>query len=590
MMSFLRVLGLLMLPIAAMAQGGVQQSGPVTPGHAATWFANGILGDGGTGGTMAQQNASDVAITGGSVTGVTLSSSNVTITGGTINGFLTSALGAPVYQAASLGGVVADTGIDQAANINAAIAAMPASGGKLLLPCGNITVASVITLSQNRVTLGSADNNYCSHLNAATMFPTGNFLNITGVYSGIDGLAFDVLPTSAQTAGNITPFRTGGYTVNMAGGYNFLTRALMRGCFICAEMASTGEFSIIRDVVMEFVADGSANPGSGGIDVTNQGIGPENWIENVYMLPNYGASIVYHPSNGIVLRNTGATHMSNNDFTAMANSLVIAPASGQTVQATFSSNNVWDAAIGYCVDINPSGTGYVESTTFTNDWCTGEVGNANGVALIGANSSGSGRAAPIMDTKWIGGVISSIGGQTGTGFLVSDAYSIDTTVMGTTISGYYFGIDVQAGGSHITLADNSIGNYGFFKVTGSNTNQVGINVASGSGDWINIHDNRLYGNTSTALGFLASGTHNRVHDNLGYNPQGAGAATVGASPWTFTAGPTQTNLYIYGGTVSAVSLNGVGLCTSSPCQVDVGPYQSVVLIYSVVPTVVESVH
>jgi hypothetical protein len=525
-------------------------------------------------GTMASQNAN-----------------NVNITGGTINGFATSALGVPVYQAASLGGVVADTGADQAANINAAIAAMPANGGKLLLPCGNITVGSVITLSKNRVTLGSADNAYCSHLNAATTFLTGDFMVISGVYSGVDGLAFDVLPTSAQTAGGLTAFRTSGYTVHMDGGYNFLTHASMRGCFECVEMASTGNYSIVRDVVMEYIADGTANPGSGGIDVTNLGIGPENWIEDNYILPNYGAAVVYKPTFGIRIENAGVTHMSNNDVTYVGSDLEINPGSGQTVQATFSSHDVWDAASGYCAVIAPSGSGYVFNTVFTNDWCTGVAAGAIGVDLIGSGTPPSGRPASIMTTKWIGGSISSTAGSTfGQGFEVANSDAIDTDLSGASISGWDFGFFLGAAVSHVSIDDNSIGNYSFFGVSGSTTNNIGGNVASGAGDWINIHDNRFYANTSSALGFSATGTHNRVHDNPGYNPVGAGAVTVGASPWTFTTGPTETNLYIYGGTVSSVSYLGEGLCTSSPCQVTLSPYQSVVVTYSAVPTVVQSVH
>lgn len=506
----------------------------------------------------------------------------------------------PIYYASKLGGVVADTGVDQSANLNAAMATLPAVGGKLLLPCGNITVAYPLVLSVNRVTLASADNAYCSHLNAATTFLTGNFLTITGVYSGVEGVAFDVLPTAGQVTSNNTAFRTSGFTVSMRGGYNFLTRASMRGCFVCVEMASTGNYGLVRDVLMEYIADGNSNPGSGGIDVNNQGVGPENWIENVYILPNYGASTIYHPAFGIRLVNSGATHLWGNDITATGIGLSIIPGTGQKVEATFSNDNVWDAVQTNCVYIAPSGTGYVFHTTFTNDWCSSITASANGVMIAGAASTGDpsrsgGTPSPIMNTKWIGGVISSTAGQTGTGFLVADSNSRDSSLIDATVSGWQFGFNLAAGASHVTIAENSIGNYGFYDVpagglTTSRTNAIGGNVASGTGDWINIHDNRFFGNTA-AFGFAAIGRHSRVHDNPGYNPVGTAAVLLGVSPATFENGPTAADLYIYGAAVTAVSINGSVLCLASPCMISVQANQSVVIIFpGAVPTVVKSVH
>jgi hypothetical protein len=377
----------------------------------------------------------------------------------------------------------------------------------------------------------------------------------------------------------------------MDGGYNFLTRASMRGCFECVEMGSTGEYSIVRDVVMEYIADGTANPGSGGIDVTNLGIGPENWIEDVYILPNYGAATVYKPSFGIRLQNTGVTHMSDNDVTYVGIDLEISPGAGQAVEATFSSHDVWDAASRYCAVIAPTGSGYVFNTVFTNDWCTGDAAGAIGVDLIGSGTPASGRPASIMGTKWIGGSISSIAGSVyGQGFEIANPDAIDTDLSDATISGWDYGFYIAAGVSHVSISGNSIGNYSYFGVSDSTTNNIGGQVVGGAGDWISIHDNRFYGNTSASLGFAATGTHNSVHDNPGYNPVGVGAVTVGSSPWTFTAGPTEVSLYIYGGTVSSVSYLGQGICTSSPCQVTIEPYQSVVVTYSAAPSVVQSVH
>ena len=196
-----------------------------------------------------------------------------------------------------------------------------------------------------------------------------------------------------------------------------------------------------------------------------------------------------------------------------------------------------------------------------------------------------------MKTKYLGGLIAlaSPGGQSGTGFLIADAYSSDTTLADTTINGWLNGLYAAGGASHFAVHHNFIGNYGFFPV-GSKTNGTAITVAAGAGDDIEIDDNHLVGNTTAPLVFAAAGTNNRVHDNPGYNPVGPSAITPGASPWTFTAGPTETDLYLNGGTVSSVALGGVTLCSAAPCRVTLSPYQAAVVTYSTAPTAAKSIH
>lgn len=71
----------------------------------------------------------------------------------------------------------------------------------------------------------------------------------------------------------------------------------------------------------------------------------------------------------------------------------------------------------------------------------------------------------------------------------------------------------------------------------------------------------------------------------GYRPAPA-AATVGASPWTYTAGVTGENLYINGGTVSSVVKAGVTLATATNTVVRLRPNESVTITYSAAPTAV----
>lgn len=511
-----------------------------------------------------------------------------------------SSLGvAPIYLASRYG-VVADTGVDQADNINLALSSLPASGGKLLLPSGNILVAKPLVLTTSRVTLGSADNQFASHLVATTAFLTGDFLTITGSYSGVDGVAFDVQATPAQIAANNTPYRTSGYTINLSNGYGFVKNCSIRGFYCAIKMATAGGHSTVRDCTLEYGADGTAYPGSGGIDVNNTGFGPDNYIQTVRMQPNLGAATVYRPSFGVRLQNTGATQLNHIDVTGFLEGLIVVPGVGQRVEATRSSGSFWDDCRLNAVRIAPTGTGFVFDTEFTSDWITTTVPNANGLVIAGAASTGDtvrsgGTPFPVMTTKWIGGCINSTSDQTGSGLLVADTGSSDTLLKAATVSGWSFGVNLAAGASRVIVDGNSIGNEGFFDVpaghgASTRTNNIGCNVASGAGDYISLHDNRIVGNTTASIGFAATGQHNSVHDNQGYNPVGVGPVTVGASPWVFQNGPTGTGLYIYGAAITVASINGAGLATASPCYIAVSPNQAVTVAYpGAAPTVIRNV-
>jgi len=69
-----------------------------------------------------------------------------------------------------------------------------------------------------------------------------------------------------------------------------------------------------------------------------------------------------------------------------------------------------------------------------------------------------------------------------------------------------------------------------------------------------------------------------------FAPQGVAAITVGASPFTYTAGDTAEVIYITGGTVSLVVKNGITVFAASPCTVHLGPGEAVVVTYSGLPT------
>jgi len=81
-----------------------------------------------------------------------------------------------------------------------------------------------------------------------------------------------------------------------------------------------------------------------------------------------------------------------------------------------------------------------------------------------------------------------------------------------------------------------------------------------------------------------------IKGNYGYNPVGVFSITVGTSPFTYTAGSSPETVYIRGGTVSDISVDGTTLFTDTGHSIDLEPHQSVVITYSDAPTMTKYVH
>lgn len=97
-----------------------------------------------------------------------------------------------------------------------------------------------------------------------------------------------------------------------------------------------------------------------------------------------------------------------------------------------------------------------------------------------------------------------------------------------------------------------------------------------------IESNSITTAGASAATISDSGTSTVVRDNYGYNPVGPATLTVTASPMTVTAGSTPEVIYIIGGTVTGVTKGGVAIGT--PTNVRLEPNQSIVVTYSVAPT------
>lgn len=144
-----------------------------------------------------------------------------------------------------------------------------------------------------------------------------------------------------------------------------------------------------------------------------------------------------------------------------------------------------------------------------------------------------------------------------------------------------YGFLAGAGATDFTIT-GSIATNGL----GAGTQQYGIVIGSGASDRYVITDNQLTGNSVGSLFDGGTGTNKRVVDNIGYNPTPDTVITVTASPFTWTNNTgAPVNVAIGGGTVSLVTNDGraAGVATNF-CTV-VAPGGSVVITYTVAPTV-----
>jgi hypothetical protein len=121
------------------------------------------------------------------------------------------------------------------------------------------------------------------------------------------------------------------------------------------------------------------------------------------------------------------------------------------------------------------------------------------------------------------------------------------------------------------------------------TQNYGVTIGDSCTNFI-ISGNNLLNNLSGSL-FLGAGTSGGViKDNLGYNPVGGTGITIGASPFTYTAGPSPETVYISGGTVSLIVSSGVSIFNSTNHTIILGPNESVQVTYSSIPYMKKVIH
>jgi hypothetical protein len=274
----------------------------------------------------------------------------------------------------------------------------------------------------------------------------------------------------------------------------------------------------------------------------------------------------------VVINNVNDITLNNCQFVQSGSPLYIAPGSGQIVGCLLSNNSMFDAPqTNQGIRISPATGGTVGKVFINNGWINKVSGQSN--VLI--TNAGGGTVSGVSITNCI-----FPGGGTDTAIDCSGVSNLHLS--GNRIGAHATAISL-ANCTDAVVCGNILG-----PTDGYAANTTAISL-SGTSDYCAINGNDLRGNT-TAVSNSSSGTNNIIDGNVGYPTAAPSGITVGASPFTYTAGPSPETVYVNSGTVSLITVGGVGVLQSTNHAIALRPNQSMVVTYSSTPSMVKSVN
>jgi hypothetical protein len=433
---------------------------------------------------------------------------------------------------------------DSMAGIVAADAAAAAAGKALRFPGGNYRVSGTITPSANAHWIGdlSGLTSFYMISTTATLFNVSN--------AGVELEHFRCLPVTTRTNTAIT------FAISSNSFYIHDVATFFNGISF-----SLSGSTIIG--ILDRVSTSSTVLNGIDLDVSNSFL--VSVLNSTFTGIPGGPRAFAH----VALRNVeGQIQLLNCNMFQANQGIVVMPGNGQVVTLVKADTTYVDSNPSGALAITPTGTGIVQRFSFVNGWLMGSP-------IFGASITGGGSTTVdeigIHNTEILAGA--------GTGVIATGATRLQLLhnrftngANGISLSGVV--------GAHIT------GNI----VTGAAGNGIAL---SGATDFADIHDNDVRGAT-TKVTNSATGTHNVIHDNIGYNPVGVAAITVGASPFTYTAGPSPETIYVNAGTVglieTATAGSFVGVLQSTNHAIYLGPNEQLRVTYTAAPSMVKSIH
>lgn len=445
-------------------------------------------------------------------------------------------------------GALGDDVADDAAAFQAAHDALPSNGGTILAPPGTYKLSSAVTFTKPTRLVGAG----VKATTIKTSSATANVIVFDCAYCAVESIGFDTSVT--RTAGSyiqvtINCIRSRIRDFLMVNGFTGIT-------LVCADTVWIENGDIFDTAT-----------GGYGIRFIGDGVTPAGNDLYVNKVTMSGASNV--ATAGIQITNNGAINITDCDIIRHGSCLLINPGSGEVASAIYAVNSYFDTATNGVV-IDPAAGGTVAQCHFIGCWMgahsghgviIGSTGTIRGVEFLGAQIFSNVTRGVFLggglDVNFVGGAIC---GNTGDGVTVSANVS-DWHFTGTRIGNGY----------------------------GKSGNANGIVVSAGSSNRFSIIGCDISGNTGSNLTDGGTGLVKRVSNNFG-NGGSTSSITVGSSPYTYAAGNKPETIYIRGGTVSSVTVEGVQVHQESNVTVHLRTGASVSVTYSSAPTMNKTVH
>lgn len=430
------------------------------------------------------------------------------------------------------------------AAINSAVAAAStAGGGAVLIPRGIFRVTALDPIPPNVVLVGESRSKSILRTTSAT----ADVITLDGSRAGVENLTIDASVT--RTAGSFIRATTNCSRV-------FISRVDMQGPFIGITIPSIALAALVDiDIADTVVSTGRSIEILGGYVIYLHKV--------VCRLSSYAGTRPYAHLN---IKHVEDVTITDSWLLGATHNMNVEPDSGQAVGLIRSQGTQYDYASAASIRIAPAAGGAVNEVVIDSPWIKG-VGEDVLITDAGGGTVGSVQLNSCL--------------LTGTDVGVSATGVANMMITDCMIGSHTVGVafDNVQGGS---IKGGVIGPHGLYAGNGT-----GI-VLAGSTDNVFIGAGlNLSGNT-TVLNNVSSGTANVITGVMGYPPSAAQFIPVGASPFTYTAGPTPETVFVNGGTVSLIAVNGTGMLEDSNHAIALSPNHSLTVTYSSAPSMVST--
>lgn len=433
---------------------------------------------------------------------------------------------------------------DDTAAIIAADAAAAAAGKSLYFPTGSYLVSSTLTPSTGAHWFGDGPTRttFLMASTTATLFAVSN--------TAVELDHFQCVPQSSRT--------------NTA-----ITFAISSGSFYIHDVSTNSNgvsFSLSGSTVAGILdrVQTSATVAN-GIDVDISGSFIVSILNSIFS-GNPAARAFAH----IVLRNVGGQlQILNTSMFQASQGIVALPGTGQVVTLIKCDTTYVDSNPNGALAITPTstGNGIVQRFSFVNGWLSD---NGAVAATISGSSTTTIDEISIHNTDLIGGSSATLG--------IEVINATNLSLVNNRLANFSSGTAISLAG--VTGASVT-GNLMAASIA------TGISISSAS-DYLHVHNNDLRGST-TKLTNSSTAAHNDIRLNAGYNPIGVSSISVGASPFTYTAGASPESIYINAGTGLTISYNGTALFQAA-CTIEADPNSTVTVAYSSAPSMNTAKH